>query len=91
MQFPRLTSFARQSVSLALAAILVTPGWAQETSQPPTNAPSQAATAPAQSARSQAFQFSNYSKPRSHFPNQTPGSIDPQSSASLHTAQVKDR
>jgi outer membrane protein len=69
MQFPRLISFARQSVSLVLAAMLVAPGWGQAAPQATSNAPSQAASIPAQSARSQAFQFSNYSKPRSHFPN----------------------
>ncbi|MGE5735034.1 MAG: TolC family protein [Acidobacteriota bacterium] len=69
MQFPRLISFARQLVSLALAALLIAPGWAQDTAQSAPNAPSQSTPAQAQSPRSQAFEFSSYSKPRSHFPN----------------------
>ena len=69
MQFPRLISFARQLLSLALAALLIAPGWAQDTAQSAPNAPSQSTPAQAQSPRSQAFEFSSYSKPRSHFPN----------------------
>jgi outer membrane protein len=70
MQYPCLTSVGRQLLSLILAAILVAPTWAQETSQPA--APSQAASTPAAQSpapRSQAFSFADYSKPRSHFPN----------------------
>src|SRR5689334_21643758 len=69
MQFPRLISFARQLLSLALAALLIAPGWAQDTAQWAPNAPSQSTPAQAQSPRSQAFDFSSYSKPSSHFPN----------------------
>src|SRR5438105_3986521 len=69
MQFPRLISFARQLVSLVLAALLIAPGWAQDTAQSAPNAPSQSTPTQERSPRSQAFEFSSYSKPRSHFPN----------------------
>ena len=72
MQFPLLTSVARQFVSLVLAAILIAPTWAQEASSPQSGAPTQPSTTPApqsQAPRSQAFSFADYSKPRSHFPN----------------------
>jgi len=67
-----LISVARQFTSLALAAILVVPSFAQDTSSSQTGAPAQPNTAPAAQSpapRSQAFSFADYSKPRSHFPN----------------------
>jgi outer membrane protein len=73
MQLPRLISVARQLTSLALAAILVAPSWAQDnSSSSQAAAPSQPGSTPApqsKTPRSQAFSFADYSKPRSHFPN----------------------
>src|SRR5262247_3777474 len=73
MRLPRLISVARQLTSLALAAILVAPSWAQNnSSSSQAAAPSQPGSTPApqsKTPRSQAFSFADYSKPRSHFPN----------------------
>lgn len=75
MQLTRLTSAARQLMSLALAVLLTSISWAQEpAAQPAPAAPqSQTATTPsapsAQGARAKPFVFADYSKPRSHFPN----------------------
>ena len=70
MQFRRLNSFARHLFCLLLTINLITVGWAQDTSQPMSSAPTQSsASTQAQAPRSQAFDFSSYSKPYSHFPN----------------------
>ena len=69
MQFLRLNSFIRQSLSSVLAVLLVASAWAQDTTPPAAAAPSQAAAPQATTPRSQAFRFADYSKPRSHFPN----------------------
>jgi outer membrane protein len=72
MQFPRLISVGRQLLSMLLAGTLIAPAWAQEPVQQSATAQSQATTSastPAAAPRSQAFDFSSYSKPYSHFPN----------------------
>ena len=62
MQLPCLISAARQIAAVALCAVLVSPGWAQQSqSAVPAEQP--------QAPRPQQFQLKDYSKPRSHFPN----------------------
>lgn len=82
MQFERLTSVARQGVSLVLIAILTSSVWAQapaQTSPQPTSNASQPAAPSA--VRYQPFNISAYSKPKSHFPNPfapyTPREVSP--------------
>jgi outer membrane protein len=67
MQFERLTSVARQGVSLVLTAILTSSVWAQAPAQ--TSAQSTSQPAAPSSVRYQPFNISAYSKPKSHFPN----------------------
>ncbi|MBZ5719357.1 MAG: TolC family protein [Acidobacteriia bacterium] len=62
MHLPRLNSPVRRALGLALVCLLGTLGWAQNApSAPQPSAPAPQTPAP--------FQFSDYAKPRTHFPN----------------------
>src|SRR5438309_584363 len=73
MQFPRLTSAVRPALVLVFAFILMSLSWGQQPassgSQPQQQPP--ATPQPAAQARkpSAPFRFTDYSKPKSHFPN----------------------
>ncbi len=82
MHFARLTSAARQVVSLALIAVLISPAWAQSPAQTSTVQPSTSSQPVAPSAaRYKPFNVSAYSQPRTHFPNPfapyTPREVSP--------------
>jgi len=74
MHFPGLKSFVRLFAVVTLAGTLSLTGWAQDTQSSPAASPVQASSQPAapapQTEKPQTpFQFTDYSKPRGHFPN----------------------
>src|SRR6266536_75179 len=88
MQSTIVFSALRQTSALLLAAVMVPPGWAQESSSMP-NAPS-AQVQKAVPSASQPFELKEYSQPRSHFANPlapyTPRKVAPPNLA--NTARV---
>lgn len=76
MHDPRLTSAARQLLTLALAAILTSFSWGQQpdqqAAQPAPSAAAQGqpnATVPVETPQPRRFQLQDYTKPKGYFPN----------------------
>ncbi len=75
MHYSRLTSAARQLLALALAAILTSISWGQQTDQQAQQPAAPAAqgqpnaTVPVETPQPRRFQLQDYTKPQGYFPN----------------------